>query len=400
MKQWRTRFAFMAGFLVIGAASLVLSSCGGGGGGGGGGGTTTGTTGTKSAGSGAAAVQTAVGSANFGLGSMSGGGFTGKPSFRSLKQAKSGSLKTSLAAFYKGYKAKAMAVSAFTATACTDGGTMDLTSTATGSTITFTNCTTKDATAGTTEVQNGAMNFSATATGFSFSLGNSTTHYTDKVTRDSDSRVVSNTDEDLTVTGTFGLTTPLTCASGTFPSGFSFAIDGTSLNQEDTNIDGVFDINESDSFTSVAFALTVTSVDSATCEPTDFSMSLSGGITLTDNLDSNNNMSLTISAGTPMTFAETAVTTPAAGDNVMVSGSFTCTTKCFSGTLTITTTTPLFIPTGQDCPTSGEISVSGSVTGTVTYSDPATAAGGVAVTVSDSSGTKTYTSCTDVGACT
>jgi hypothetical protein len=70
MKQWKTRFIFMASFLVIGAAALVLYSCGGGGGsssggGGGGGGSTqiqTASQGAQAAATSTTAVTSIVGS--------------------------------------------------------------------------------------------------------------------------------------------------------------------------------------------------------------------------------------------------------------------------------------------------------------------------------------------------
>ncbi len=403
MKRFRTRFIFMAGFLVIGAAALVLYSCGGGGGG-----SSTppaGVTGTKSAGSGAAAVQNSIGAANLGLGSLSGGGFTGKPSFRSLKQAKAGSLKASVAGFYKGfkaYKAKAQAVSALatttTVTSCVDGSvttatdniqttTLDLT---TGDiTITYTNCTT-DLLDGTEEVQNGPISFSLALTGINLSLGTSATHYTDTVTRTSDSRLVFATDDNLTVIGAFGLTTPLPCTSGPVPSTVDFTVNGTSSDKEDFTVDGTLDINESDTFTNLGSAMTVSSIDPITCEPSDYGVTETGSFALVDNLDVTKNFSLVISSSDPLVLTVTSAT---GGENTSVSGTFTVTSDCFTGTLTVATTTPLFTPTGASCPTSGVITVTGDVIGTVTY----TSTGGVHV--DDGTTTHDYTDCNEAEAC-
>jgi hypothetical protein len=408
MKQWRARLIFMATMIVIGAASLVLNNCGGGGGGGS---TPPVDAGNKSAGSGAAAVQNSLGIANLGLGSLSGGGFTGKPSFRSLKQAKAGSLKASVAGFYKGfkaYKAKAQAVSALAATTTVVSCVDNLPTTATDNiqttaidlatgeiSITYTNCTT-DLGDGTEEVQNGPISFSATATGIGFNLGGSATHYTDTVTRTSDSRLVFATDDNLGVTGTFGL--PVTCNSNPAIDSIDLTIGGTSSDREDSEVDGVLDINETTTLTSVGFSISET-LDPTSCEATDVGMTQSGAFALVDHLDATNNFSLSVSAGDPLTINSTTVTGPPAGESVTVSGTFTSASGCFTGTLTVATPTPLFIPDGASCPVSGTLTVTGDVIGTVTYSDNSDGVGIQVDEGSDGTVDLEYLDCEDAEAC-
>jgi hypothetical protein len=130
---------------------------------------------------------------------------------------------------------------------------------------------------------------------------------------------------------------------------------------------------------------------SLVCDFSSLVISESGGFEFTDHLEANNSITM---SGIDLSMT---VTSDATGNTITVDGSFGCSTSCFNGTLTLATTTPLFFPaSGGDCATAGEIVVTGTLTGTITY----TSTGGVQIDEgSDGSVDEEYASCEDVEAC-
>ena len=178
-------------------------------------------------------------------------------------------------------------------------------------------------------------------------------------------------------------------------------IDGTFSFKEDFDGDGVIDVNESASITDFTISVTVNDIsvpDSfGICEPTDFTVSVSGSTSNTDNIDPDLSFSMSISSSDPLTITWTVVS---GGANVTINGSLSYSDSCFTGSLTIVTTTPLFFPETVDdeidCPTSGVIMVTGTWTGTITY----TSTGGVEIdNGSDGTVDETLSDCEDEATC-
>ena len=385
-------------FAVIAVSGLLLAGCGGSSSGDG---TTTGgpgggPTGAETAGVSANATQLALGGVEFGLGSM--GGSFAKPSLKPFRKAKATDLKASVAGFYKGLAAyRAKAISPLTDIPCENSGTTHFDTTPTGFTITFTDCRGSGDFSGEEEYVDGVLTFSETATGFTFTI----TGFTFRTTRISDGRLLEEEVIDFTVTGTFATST-LSCDGVPFPNSVTIVVDGTGSFKADDNADGTLDEDESFSATNLSNTVTVSDIsgeitDPETnltfCEPTDFTVVQSGASSFTDNLEADDSVAMTISSSDPLTIAVTSV----ASQSVTISGSFSVVSSCFTGSLTLTTPTPLLFTGDLDsCPIDGVIVVTGDLTGTVTF----TSTGGVEIdNDGDGIADETYPDCEDAEAC-
>ena len=185
---------------------------------------------------------------------------------------------------------------------------------------------------------------------------------------------------DLTITATPPLVALVTCGfnSYTFSMDGSVATVGSGVDEQ-----VVFSNYRMD----LAF-----SVFDAGCVPTEFSGELSGGVNFVDNEDPTESFSMNVDS---LMVTKTAVT---GGDAFEIDGTVTIVdSACFSGSLLFDTTTPLFFPDGEAvCPVSGEIDITGAVTGTVTY----TAGGGIDIDEgSDGSVDQSFDDCEDAEAC-
>ncbi|MBI4641282.1 MAG: hypothetical protein HY731_11340 [Candidatus Tectomicrobia bacterium] len=366
--------------------------------------------GTPSTGSAVSAVQSAIGAINFGLGSMSGGGLgSAKLSLKSFKETRTRDLNASMAGFYSDLRDHHFKILSplFALRGCSFGGSRDFSPTSTGFTATFTQCKEHfdidgNNTLDVEEFVNGSVSFSETATGFSLTL----TNLIDRITRISDGRLLGESLDNFSVTGTFG-NTMVSCGGEQVPTSFTIVTAGTSSIKEDGNADGVLDFDDRGEANFTA-STTVNQFNSTTCEPTDFTTTLQGSFAFTDNLDGSESFAMNISSSDPLavTFKAVTVNPPSAaatgGVNVTVNGSFTVVTSCFSALLTVSTTTPLFFPdfTGEDeevtCPISGVVRVTGGLIGTITY----TSTGGVRIdNGSDGSVDEALESCRDGGTC-
>lgn len=372
-------------FLAVAASALVLAvyGCGGGGGG------TTTATGTKSASAGATAAQQAVLVGKVGLSSLASGAKAPK-----LNKSNGGDFNALIASFTKdlnGYRTK-VAAFAPTTTALTcnvsgsGSGTYD---SATGDiTATYVKCINTDTATNVTEYQDGTVTISFSQTSFSFKF----TNYIQRKTRATNGLLLSENVSNVTMSGTSSGTS-LSCGTKTLQNTFSVTMDGTISNKEDTDTDGTLDVNNSATITGLSQTVAINAIDSISCEPTDSTIITSGGISLTDNIQTNDSISMNIAAANPLTITAKTVT---GGENITTSGTFSITSSCFSGSLTIATPTAVFYPTGSESPTSGKIVITGDITGTITY----TSTGDVQVDErSDGTVDKTYSSGTPIEAC-
>lgn len=379
------------GLVMLVSLTLVLSYCGSKS-------SDSGNTGTASAGAGASASTGAIQTATLSLSATAGN--TSAPSFSKAKN-----LSEAVNGLYSGLRAKrldAIALKAKFAAAATSykapvttncsSGTMTedivTTLTTTTRTVTYANCVTTIGSV--SQFQNGTVVFVDSGSSFSFSIGNNATPYTYKLTRISDGAVLLDDVIAVTYTGAADQGTGTTCGSPsrTEYQKFTIGIDG-SMHLKGIDLIGVA-YDETAVFT--AFQLVATSTLDGSCTATGGTITESGTVSYTDNLDIKGTASMDISAANPLRLTWTAVT---GGDTYLISGTITMATPCFTGTLTLATPTAIFIPTDGECPTAGEITVSGDVNGTVVY----TSTGGVLI--KDGTGTvvESYTSCNQAHAC-
>lgn len=368
-------------FLAVAVSTLVLAvfGCGGGGSD-----SSPAAPGTKSASAGATSAQQAVLAGKVGLSSLANGAKAPR-----LNMSKGGDLNALIAGFTKDlnvYRAKAVAFAPQTVS-CAGGGTMTFDSTTTSLTATYAACITPIT--GATEYQDGTITISFTTGSFSIGMSN----YTDRMTSTSGTLLSENI-SNFTMSGTTGGAS-LSCGTKTLQNTFNLTMDGTISNKEDANADGTLDLNMSEQMTSFKLGVLVNTLDNL-CNPTDSTITMSGGISTTNNIQTNDSFSMTIAAANPLTITAMTVTIPSAGENVTISGTFATTSSCFNGSLTIATPTPVFYPTGSESPTAGKIVITGDISGTVTY----TSTGDVQVDEgSDGTVDKTYPSGTPIEAC-
>jgi hypothetical protein len=165
----------------------------------------------------------------------------------------------------------------------------------------------------------------------------------------------------------------------------------------DENADGVLDEDSRGDFEDFTIAVVVINFDSR-CMPTDFSTSESGTFSFMDNLEVNNDFTVSIPSSDPVVITWETV---ADGAEVTVNGSYTLNSSCFTGSLTIETMEALFFPIAEetglpDCSTSGVINVTGDQTATITF----TTTGGMEIdNGSDGTVDGTFDSCVDADIC-
>lgn len=365
-------------------------------------------TGTASAGAGASASSGAIRSATMGLSATA-----ASSSAPSLGKAKN--LSEAVNGFYSGLRAKradagalkakfAAAAAPYMATSmtyCTNGGNKTTNTAISGTTITVTtiyaSCTENYSMTGmgnVSEVQNGTMVFVFSGFSFTGSMGNSTTAYTDTITRLSDYAVLQDDVTTMTFTGNLD-TSMISCGTGTSQSYNKFTFDSMDGNIHSKGInDAGVAYDETSVFTAYKLLIAISTLDN-TCAATSWTITESGQLSYTNNLGSLGTESMNISASTPLTLTWASVTTPTTGDSYNISGSASMVTTCFTGSLTLTTTTDIFYPTSADCPTAGEVVVSGDVNGAVVY----TSTGGVNIQDSTGAVVVSYTSCNEAQAC-
>jgi len=391
------------GLVLIGSLTLVLSYCSSSSSDSG-----TASNGTASAGAGASASTGAIMSATMGL-SATTAGSAGSSSTGASSLSKARNLSEAINGMYSGLrakranantlKAKFMAAAApysaqsITTMPCASGTmTMDIVTpdivtaiTDTTMTITYDNCT--ENINNVLQVQNGTLVFVDSDSSFTFSLGNSTTPYTNKITRLSDNVVLQ--DEVTTMTFSGALSNLVSCGTGTEYSNLTIDMDGN-LHSKGIDDAGVPYDNIA-AFT--AYKLVANSNLDTSCTATGGTIDESGKLAYTDNLDSKGNASMDMSAANPLNLTWRSDGT--LGDYYQVGGTVSMVTPCFTGSLTLQTTTEIYLPTNGDCPTAGEVVVSGSVNGSVVY----TSTGGVEVRDGTGVLVETHASCDEAQAC-
>lgn len=287
------------------------------------------------------------------------------------------------------------APSAATST-CPVSGTITTTpnNTNTGGTMTFNACVLDGDVNGDGVLEritlNGQTAYDMTNTGFSFA--------------DTNIHIVANQLTGNTVGGVFLDATSNASGSATFATApsqanpnpdYTMSMNGSQAVKVSLAANGTWDVDQSMTFNNASAAITGVTTDN-TGKLTGLTVTESGGIAMTDNLNANNSMSVSIAAASPLVMK---MTFGAGFMTQTMDGTATITTSCFSNlTMTLATVTPMTIPSGNGgpvCPTAGKLNVTaGGGTATITF----TATGGMEIV--DSAGTKTtYASCSLAGAC-
>ncbi len=280
---------------------------------------------------------------------------------------------------------------------CPNSGTLNITSTTTGTTAVFTNCQTLidlngDGRNDASQIINGSLSTSGTFANFSITL----TNLTSRTTRLANNSLV----EESTFNSTFTVATPssTSCGGGRVPTASTLVLNGTGSTKQDTDGNGTVDVDESINFQSLTLTVRTNRVDPSVCAPLDLSVSLVGTLSITNNLDANQSFALTSPTSNPLTLALSTVT---GGTNLTIGGSFSESSACFTGSLTLNTLTPIFVPTtifevAGNCPTAGVLTVTGDQRGTISY----TSTGGVTIdNGSDGSIEQTFPTCSSAKAC-
>ncbi len=280
---------------------------------------------------------------------------------------------------------------------CPNSGTLNITSTATGTTAVFTNCQTLidingDGRNDASQIINGSLSTTGTFANFAITL----TNLTSRTTRLTNNSLV----EESTFNSTFTVTTPssTSCGGGRVPTASTLVLNGTGSTKQDTDGNGTVDIDESLNFQSLTLTVRINRVDPSVCTPLDLSVSLAGTLSITNNLDATQSFALTSPTSNPLTLA---LSTVAGGTNLTIGGSFSESSPCFTGSLSLNTLTPIFVPTtifgvAVTRPTAGVLTVTGDQRGTIRY----TSTGGVTIdNGSDGSIDQTFPTCTSAKIC-
>ncbi len=372
--------------------SFGLTACGGGGGGGavgGGGGTGDGGGGQPSAGKGVQVSDMAIDMSEFGLMFASGASASGFDTKMTTKEA--------IVTFYNAFKERRQKLASIKTkglkevqtTQCSGGGTMTVDSTQNGFTITFNNCymTTDQG----KEYLHGRVSYSESGNSFTYSMTgvDGTGKY---IYREYEpTKNVPKHEEEWSMNLTGSIQSFSTSCD--VPDKYSITI-GTAdvLVKNDKNRDGKWDENIRIQANNFNESVQITQFNQ-TCEPTKGIIYISGGLSNTDYIDTNESATISISSGNPLTLTFEDTTS---GVRITIDGTVTYGDACFNGTITLTTQTPLLIGEGIDCPSAGVIVVTGGINGRIIY----TSTGGVQIDEgNDGTVDHTYPSCFDPEAC-
>jgi len=244
--------------------------------------------------------------------------------------------------------------------------------------------------------KNGVQSGSASVKGFTFADGDANGPYIQKTMRMSDDALVAEFVSKFAGSVNFSADL-VACGSRMVSLSLAEAISGTASYKEYAHRDGKLKIDEAITMTDLKLSVTGSAPDLKSCEPTKVTFSESGKFSATDNLNAKNSVSVDIAEKSPMkaTWTE-AIQDGKMGKSTTIDGTISITSDCFTGTITLVTTTPVFTTDEDDCPTLGEVKVTGDVTATITH----TSTGGVNIDEgSNGSIDKSFKSCEEAGAC-
>jgi hypothetical protein len=199
--------------------------------------------------------------------------------------------------------------------------------------------------------------------------------------------------QDDTIDGTISASNVVidqTC--GAFITSGSMGMTFTVETYQDANGDATAEVNQAASANN--FRMSVTETFNGSCSLTSTRFVANGGFSFVDSIESANDFSASFSN-------YSVVATPATGGTLVTfSGIISVSSPCVTGTFSIETPTPLFVPDssgGDDCATAGKVLVSGD---DVVVSVTATATGGIEVDEGDDGSIeKSFANCDEADAC-
>lgn len=367
-------------FGILVSSAFFIYGCGGGGGGGSN--TPSAGTATQSSAAASKAITNALGAATTGT-----SGVSGKPSLKTKPSSGSSDpaqIRQALKNFKSSMEARReKSLQATQNLTCTGGGTQSIQTEDGGTntditddsfTLTATDCTQSGS--GSTDFTDGSFSLAPTETGFTITFNDFLTRFTETASGRVEESFVDGT---ITFSGD-----DVGCGTESFLTSGTITINANGYDKVDETGNGTFEINESWVFNNLAMAVSElftqnTQAGQTSCDPGATTLTLNGGMTLTDNVDGDNTFSATF------TNFQT-VLTPATrggveGETLSVNGTIAISSDCANGTFTLSTPAgeepffpddsdeddeDLFFPddSDEDCPTNGTILITGGGTTT------------------------------------
>ncbi|MFY9268215.1 MAG: hypothetical protein WAO55_00530 [Candidatus Manganitrophaceae bacterium] len=166
---------------------------------------------------------------------------------------------------------------------------------------------------------------------------------------------------------------------------------GTFSEKFDRNLDGILEIDRTQSFPLPGFEMKVTNGTFQQCFPQSHEVVFNGAVSVEDHLRPVRNFNRRYE---DFMLTMTGVVNPDPGRFLDVKGTVRSFSPCASQgtTLTMTTPIPLFIPVGESCPVEGQLDLAGDLTGTMTF-------GADEIVVREEGVERRYESCPEAKGC-
>lgn len=288
-----------------------------------------------------------------------------------------------------------------TTISCSGGGSIVTTTNSTAGTVittSYSNCITSidtnaDGSVDASLYRNGVASFTMSSTLLDYASG-----ITTRVTRLSDSRVLW--EEVLTGMNIHvRMISTRSCQGNPYAASAELTVNGTNSVKVDSNTDGVWDTDQSVVFNNFFFGFMNTTVDS-TCRPMSGTFTriseLGVPVILADNVQVIASMQSTIPVNSPTHQLQAEWVDTAGNESLNINGDFAVDTSCGKATFSVATTTPLNVPIGSYCATTGTMVVSGDVSATIHFAGT----GGIQIDRgSDGSIDSTFPNCDLTGTC-
>jgi len=289
-----------------------------------------------------------------------------------------------------------------TTTTCSGGGSIATTTDTTAGTVittSYSNCITSidtnaDGIVDASLYRNGVASFTMSNTLLDYASG-----ITTRVTRLSDNRVLW--EEVLTGMNIHvRLISTRDCLGNPYAASAELTVNGTNSVKVDSDADGAWDTDQSVVFNSFFFGFINTTMDSQTCRPVSGTFTritdLGVPVILADNVQVIASMQSTIPVNSPTHQLHVEWVDTSGNESLNISGDFAIDTSCGRTTLSVATATPLDVPIGSYCATTGAMVVSGDASATIHFAGM----GGIQIDRgSDGSIDATFSSCNLTATC-
>lgn len=289
-----------------------------------------------------------------------------------------------------------------TTSSCSGGGSIVTTTNTTAGTVittSYSNCITSidtnaDGVVDASLYRNGVASFTMSNTLLDYASG-----ITTRVTRLSDSRVLWEEVQTGMNIHVRMISTRL-CQGNPYAASAELTVNGTNSVKVDSNADGVWDTDQSVVFNNFFFGFINTTVDLSTCRPISGTFvritELGVPVILADNVQVIASVQSTIPVNSPTHQLQAEWVDTAGNESLNINGDFAVDTSCGKATFSVATATPLNVPIGSYCATTGTMVVSGDVSATIHFAGT----GGIQIDRgSDGSIELTFQNCDLTGTC-